>query len=101
VKFIAFWEFSREDTDKLIPKFQKWLEALKKNPEKHIKTIFPPHYLSAVNEKGNPNGVTIFECDDEEKLIDFIQSYWPEMKIRIVPLMDAGKTMEINLKMRK
>jgi L-lactate utilization protein LutB len=101
VKFIAFFEYSSEDIDKLTPKFQKWSEELKKNPEKHIKYIFPPHYLSAVNEQGNDNGIAIFEADDEEKLIDYINNYWPEMKMRIVPLLNAGKNLEMYLKMKK
>jgi len=101
VKFVAFFEYSREDTDKLTPKMQKWQEALKKSPEKHIKYIFPPHYISGANEKGNPHGISIFEADDEEKLIDYIMAYWPEMLFRIVPLMDAGKTMGTYLKTMK
>jgi hypothetical protein len=101
VKFIAFWEYSVEDTDKVISRMQKWGEVLKKAPEKHVKYIFPPHNLSTVNEKGNLNGISIFEADDEEKLVDHILNHLPEMKIRIVPLFDATKGMELYLKMKK
>lgn len=100
MKFIAFWEHSTEDVDRVIPKFLKWSEVLKKDPEKHLKLILPPHYLATVNEKGNQSGITIFECDDEAKLIDYILTYWPELKIKIVPLMEALKTSELYLKMR-
>jgi hypothetical protein len=101
VKFIVFWEYSVEDTDKVISRMQKWREVLKKEPQKHVKYIFPPHNLSTVNKKGNPNGIAIFETDDEEKLIDHILNHMPEMKIRIVPLLDAVKAMELNLKMKR
>lgn len=101
MKFIAFWEHDREDVDRVIPKFQKWLDFLKKDPEKHLKIIFPPHYLAMVNEKGNQRGISIFECDNEEKLIDYILTYWPELRIKIVPLMEAIKTSELYLKMKE
>jgi len=101
VKFIAFWEYSLEDIDKVTSKMQKWVQVLKKEPEKHVKYIFPPHILSTVNEKGNANGISIFEADDEEKLMDHILNHTPEMKVRIVPLLDAAKGMELHLKMKK
>jgi hypothetical protein len=101
VKFIVFWEFSLEDQAKVISRMQKWIEVLKKEPEKHVKYIFPPHYLSTVNEKGNLNGIAIFEADDEEKLMGHMLNHLPEMKVRIVPLLDAQKGMELYLKMKK
>lgn len=101
MKFVAFFEYSREDVDKLTPKFQKWQGALRKNPDKHIKPIFPPHFLSTVTEKGHSNGIAIFESDNEEKIIEYIMNYFPEMRLRIVPLLDAAKTTELYLKMKK
>jgi hypothetical protein len=101
VKFIVFWEYSLEDQAKVISRMQKWIEVLKKEPEKHVKYIFPPHNLSTVNEKGNLNGIAIFEADDEEKLMDHMLNHLPEMKVRIVPLLDAQKGMELYLKMKK
>ncbi len=101
MKFMMFWEYSREDTDKVLAKFQKFHEAIKKNPEKHVKPIFPAHHLGEPSETGMSKGITIYESDDEEKLIDYIVSYYPEMKIKIVPLLDSAKTSELYLKMKK
>ena len=101
MKFIMFWEYSREDTDKVLQKFQKFHEALKKNPEKHVKPITPTYHLGEPSETGMMKGITIYESDDEEKLIDFVVSYYPEMRIKIVPLMDSAKTAELYLKMKK
>jgi hypothetical protein len=101
VKFVLFFGQSSEDVDKLIPKFQRWHEALKSNPEKHVKMIFPPHFLSMVNEKGDYKGISIFESDNEEKIIEYMMAYFPEMKMRIVPLLDAAKMIEGYLKTRK
>jgi hypothetical protein len=101
MKFIMFWEYSREDTDKVLQKFQKFHEAIKKNPEKHVKPITPSYHLGEVSETGMMKGITIYESDDEEKLIDYTVSYYPEMRIKIVPLMDSVKTSELYLKMKK
>jgi len=46
-------------------------------------------------------GISIYESDDEEKLIDYTVSYFPEMRINIVPLMDSAKTSELYLKSKK
>jgi F0F1-type ATP synthase gamma subunit len=96
-----FWAYSREDTDKVLQKFQKFYETIKKNPEKHAKAIFPAHHLGEPSETGMSQGITIYESDDEEKLIDYIVSYYPEMRIKIVPLLDSAKTSELYLKMKK
>ena len=101
MKFIMFWEYSREDTDKVLQKFQKFHEDIKKNPEKHVKPITPTYHLAEPSETGMMKGITIYESDNEEKLIDYVASYYPEMRIKIVPLMDSAKTAEVYLKMKK
>jgi hypothetical protein len=101
VKFVAFFEIERADVNRLIPKFQKWHETLKKDPEKHLKVIFPPHHLSIVNEKGDFKGISIFEGDTEEKVIEYILNYFPEMKMRIIPLLDSAKMVEGYVKPKK
>ena len=52
MKFIMFWEYTREDTDKVLTKFQKFQEAVKKEPEKHVKPVFPAHHLAEPGEAG-------------------------------------------------
>jgi len=100
MKFIMFWEYSREDTDKVLLKFQKFHEDIKKNPEKHVKPITPAYHLGEPSETGMMEGLTIYESDNEGKLIDYVASYYPEMRIKIVPLMDSAKTAEAYLKMK-
>ena len=96
MKFVAFFEYSREDVDKLTPKFQKWQEALRKNPEKHIRTIFPPHYLSTVTEKGHSNGIAIFESDNE-KIIEYIMNYLPRNEAQNYSTTGRGKKLSNNI----
>ena len=101
MKFIVFWEYSVEDMYGVIAKLLKWTEVLKKEPEKHVKYVFPPHQLSIVNEKGTAKGITIFEADNEENLIEYVMNHLPEIKVRIVPLMDVAKGMERYIKVKK
>jgi len=101
VKYIAFWEYESEDTDKLIAKFMKVMESRKKNPEKHVKVLFPPHQLAERAINARPQGITIFETDDEEKIIDYVTSYFPELDLKIVPLLDNAKMAESYQKMYK
>ena len=61
----------------------------------------PTYHLGEPSETGTREGVTIYESDNEEKLIDYLSSYYPEMRIKIVPLMDSAKTAEAYLKMKK
>lgn len=75
------------------------MEAIKKNPEKYYKTVFPPHLMST--EGGKMNGVAVLETDDEEKIIDSLMSDWPEASAKIVPLFDAAKVAELYLKIKK
>jgi len=57
--------------------------------------------LSIVNEKGDFKGISIFEGDTEEKIIEYILNYFPEMKMRIIPLLDSAKMVEGYVKPKK
>ena len=101
VKFVAFLEYSVDDAEKIIPKTLKLWEAVKKNPEKHVKYIFPGHVLYEPTKTGMQQSTAIFEADDEEKLIDYYVNWFPEERVKIVPLLDLAKTSELYLKAKK
>lgn len=82
VKYIAFWEFSPEDAAKAADKWER--------RKYKLKTLFPPHSLG-----GEPKGFTIFESEDEAEIMKYIQHYSPEMKIRIVPIFESSKAVEL------
>ena len=46
-----------------------------------------------------PIARAIFETDDEEKIVEYVTSYYPELKMKIVPLLDNVKMTEAYQKM--
>ena len=82
MKYIAFWEFCPEDASRVAEKWEKRRYKLK--------TLFPPHSLG-----GEPKGFTIFESEDEEEIMRYVQHYSPEMSIRIVPIFESSKAVEL------
>ncbi|MFB0557622.1 MAG: DUF3303 domain-containing protein [Candidatus Bathyarchaeia archaeon] len=82
MKYIAFWEFCPEDAEKVAEKWEK--------RKYKLKTLFPPHSMS-----GEPKGFTIFESDDEVEIMRYIQHYSPEMRIKVVPIFESSKAVEL------
>jgi hypothetical protein len=44
---------------------------------------------------GEPKGFTIFESEDDEEIMRYVQHYSPEMSIRIVPIFESSKAVEL------
>lgn len=102
MKYLVVWEFAPEDRDTVIEKNTKFREKREKDPEKFIKPIFPPHSLGAdfpqLSEKSR--GITIIEADEEEKLIEFVQTLMPEMRITLVPITPTDKNIKFYQKIK-
>ena len=94
MKFIWYWEYDAERTDKTIEKFKKRMTALD-NPEMP-KIIFGPF-----THVGLPSGFTVYETDDLSKLTRVAVQYIPELKGEFVPLQETGTTAEIYMKNKK
>ena len=80
VKYIIFWEYCPEDVEKVIAKSLKSQEAVKKNPEKYSKTLFPPHHM------GYCKGFTIVDVADPQQMTNSHTYWFPEMKLKYVPI---------------
>ena len=87
MKFIAYWEFNPEDTDKVLSKYVKMAEIRKKPTDLYPKVLFPSHYT------GPSEGFLIVE-GDEHQLANYTLFYFPEMRITYVPLIDAAEVIE-------
>ncbi|MEM2841775.1 MAG: DUF3303 family protein [Thermoproteota archaeon] len=92
MKFIAFWEFNAEDTNKVIEKFKVQVAEAEKFP----KTIFGPY-----NFIGETKGFTILETDDPDKLMNSAIYYDPELKFKFIPIIETTKGAELWLGMKK
>jgi hypothetical protein len=96
LKFIGFWEYALEDTDKVLEKFMKMTAEREKGSEKYPKLIFGPYHIG-----GESKGFTIFETDNIDQLTNTTIHYIPEMKWKFVPIHESSKTAELYLKSKK
>ena len=85
MKFIIFWQYSREDDDKVIAKNRSLAEERKKFPEKFPKVVYPAHMMG-IGDKS----FSVYEADDERQLQNLIMHYFPEVKIEIVPIFPVS-----------
>jgi hypothetical protein len=91
MKYICFWEFKPEDLGKMMEKWLKREEERKKNPEvdaKYTKVLFPPHQM------GYCKGFSIDEASPTQ-LLNTTMFWFPEMKVKFVPIYDAAEMTEL------
>jgi hypothetical protein len=96
VKFVGFWEYCLEDTDKVVEKFRQVTAEREKGTTRFAKVIFGPFHLS-----GESKGFTVFETDDPDALTNTAMFYVPVMKWKFVPIHESAKAAELWLKMKK
>jgi hypothetical protein len=92
MKYIVFWEFDPKDMEKVIKKTMEFNKKRDKDPEKLQKLIFPPH--SMFNET---KGFSITESTLEQ-MAEATMWFFPEMKMKYVPIIESAKMMELFLK---
>jgi hypothetical protein len=90
VKFIAFWEFDVKDLDQVIQKRQARIDSSwEKRFSETFRLLFPAHLIG-----GGTRGFSIFEADDEARLVDFFTHYFPEVTYRIEPIFHMATVVE-------
>jgi len=93
MKYVGFWEFCPEDIDKIAAKTLKFKEEREKNPERFTKVLFPAHSM------GQCNGLTIVEASDQMQLMNTTMFWFPEMKLKYIPIYDTSQMTELYQKM--
>ena len=96
MKYIVFWEMCPEDFDKVIPKFREAMEEREKGTEK-----FPKPLSKNYSVGGQWKGFMLYEDATPEQLANVVLHYRPEVKFKIMPIVEAAKTIEIYLKSKK
>jgi uncharacterized protein DUF3303 len=96
VKFIGFWEYDLEDTDKVTEKFRKIMEEREKGTERYGKLVFGPYHIG-----GESKGFAIYETDDMNQLTNLMVYYVPELKLKFAPIHESSKVLELFLKSKK
>lgn len=95
-KFIGFWEYCLEDTDKVTEKFKKIMEERGKGTEKYGKLLFGPYHIG-----GESKGFAIYETDDMTQLTNLAVYYTPVLKLKFMPIHESSKVVELYLKSKK
>ena len=83
MEYIVFWEYDKKDEANAFEKF-------KTRPEAEINRLFPPYALG-----GQTRGFSLVEDEDFERIEKFYHHYAPELKIKIFPIIEVTKLVEI------
>ena len=70
--------------------------AQRKERESWYTRLFPPHNIG-----GTTKGFTLFEAHDEDKLIELVSTWAPEMTAKIMPIHSYERAMEHYRKMKE
>lgn len=95
MKYIVFAEWRPEDLDNVIEKSLQLMADQEKFPEKYPKALSSPYQLM-----GESKGVRLYE-GDEEQMTNYALHYMPAAKVKIVPIVEFTKTMELWKKLKK
>ncbi|MHA2369571.1 MAG: DUF3303 domain-containing protein [Candidatus Hodarchaeales archaeon] len=90
MKYILFWEIKPEDMEKAV---KKYLEL----PEEYAVTVISENYTFA----GQSKGFQLMETDDPERIIRTTLYYTPELKLKLMPIIEASKVVEVYQNMKK
>ena len=97
MKYICYFEFNPEDTDKIMKKWLKREEERKKDPEvdaQYTKVIFPPH------QTGYCEGFSVDEATPTQ-LLNTTMFWFPEVRVNFMPIYDMEKVTELYLKSKE
>ena len=90
MKYIGYWEFDLEDMDKAFELNEKSGAARKAKPDD-----FPDTVLGAHSIAGSSKGLTIFETDDPDKLLQVSLRFSPVLRWKFMPLYPVGTIRDI------
>jgi len=95
VKYIAFLEICPEVMDKAIETDKKRVSS-----GRAVKVLFPPHMI-AKTSSGFLEFV-IFDSEDESEIAEYVAAYTRVgVKMRVYPISETSKTIEIWEKLKK
>ena len=95
MKYIAFLEISPEVMDKAIETHNKRMST-----KRAVKALFPPHMI-AKTSTGFLEFV-IFESEDESEIAEYVAAYTRVgVKMKVYPISETSKTLEIWQKLKK
>ena len=85
MKYIVFWEFGPDDGPKVSEIAQKLRKAMKKDPDKYSKVLFPSHLTI-----GQRKGFYIVESTHEQ-MMNTVLFYRGSMRFKYVPIVKTSE----------
>jgi hypothetical protein len=103
MKYLVFSEYNAKDIDKVRAKNREIRKESGEHPEKFPKTLFPGYRLAGelptlTKEVRN---LSILESDDPQTMINGIARWFPELTIKVVPIVEIAKLYEAIDKSKK
>lgn len=81
MKYIGYWEFDLENMDKAFEMDNKLIAIAKEKPDDFPDLVLGAHFIA-----GNRKGLTIFETDDPDKLLQISLYFSPVLRWKFLPL---------------
>ena len=88
MKFVKHYEYAKEDEDKMLELWQKYLEKSAKTPEKYPKYIFGPYGMAQLGD--TMKGISVMEIDTDEQLVNYMLALSPPLKAKFTLLLDPN-----------
>ena len=80
MKYIVFWEFSPDDWEKIVPKFQEYMKDHEENPGKYQEYLLGGHAFA-----GQTKGFSVVEATPEQ--ISNVFLFWRSLlHLKYVPI---------------
>ncbi len=96
MRFIAFWWYSPENTQKYLEKYRQLTAEREKGTDKSPALVFGPHHFA-----GQCKGFSVYDADDPGKLTMLADFYAPELTFKFVPLVDNKDRAELYFEAKK
>ena len=84
MKYLVVGEYDPDNMDAVFEKGKKYREDKKKHPDRYPDTIFPTHFMLDKDKF-----MAIWDTDDQEKNANKIAFMLPEVRYKVIPILDA------------
>lgn len=89
MKYLVVGEYDPDNMDAHFKKAKEYLEDKEKHPDRYPDTSFPVHFML-----NKAKFMAIWDTDDQEKNANKIAFMLPEVRYKVIPLMDGRTFMK-------
>lgn len=96
MKYLVVGEYNPDNMDALNKKQKEYPEDKEKHPDRCPETSFPTHFML-----NKANFMAIWDTDDQEKIANKIAFMLPEVRYKVIPLLDGRTFMKQYMEIKK